>query len=145
MAATNSNVHVGDTVRITGTFPNGETQVRTVIATRVADGYVEGTYLTHKTALTGHEIEGYSLKVEILERATIPEPTTPGAVVKFDRYLSWRDHPVPIVLMRTPTGKWETVSPSLGNVWGWDNVLKDALPGTLEMASEGYRPDSETV
>lgn len=111
--------NVGDRVRVTETYDNGDRDIAEFTVTYLTDAYVEGR---HHEFFLGDTHETF----EILETAPVPEPTGVGAVVDFEQ----AHRGVSVVVVRDAYGRW--IGPEC-SVWSWTAILQ----GEPKVLSEG--------
>lgn len=128
----------GDTVEATYTYPSGDTVVKTFVVTHKAKTFVEGkdllVYFDQDSSLA-------TVTAKVTPAPVPAEPTAPGALVEIRRKILTQEEQT-LVLMRSP-GSWSVVKNStaahgLGSIWGWDDIVNAALPGSLRIVDPGY-------
>jgi hypothetical protein len=130
-----SDVRVGDTVRVTDTYDDGDVRTKTFVVKSIGGDTVSGERLYAYQSGTSHY---YTRTWEIIKRGEIPEPQNIGAVVRFQRD-GWGG--VVVTLMKIPgTSTWSTTGAgtnTTGNLWTWDDMVTQMRRETYEVLSEG--------
>jgi hypothetical protein len=139
-----SDVRVGDTVRVTDTYDDGDVRTKTFVVKSIGGDTVSGERLYAYQSGTSHY---YTRTWEIIKRGEIPEPQNIGAVVRFER----KHGQSAVTLMRVPPAQrdglykgreWLVVAvnddPRSGIVyWTWESVNDESERETYEVLSEG--------